>query len=398
MNLIDKYKPKKSNFITGQYFGVKNLKDWLSNWNPKQKFKAALINGPCGVGKTLSVELISKELNYSKTEVNNTEVLTKEHLKKLITNNQSNKSIESFFIKKKELYVFDEVDCYSDKGCLSEINNIIKHTKIPIILICNDITKELRTISNNCFQIRYFKNKPEKLLPFILNIVNKEKLKLNDEQVNDLIIEHNSDIRTIINSLNINCNSESKDRQYNNYFESTKLYFNKDTKFEQRDKMFFSDYFMMPLFIQENYINFQDIESIQQTSDTLSQIDTFGSMNFELLPAVSSITNLTMSLNTNKKYSGKISFPSYLGNLSKTKKNINLFSTIERLDRVSILNQILYHTIKLYEKDGIKRVIEFMLAHKITKEQRDLIGEVCLNDYSIPTKFKTAFTKELNKM
>ena len=105
MNLIDKYKPKKSNFITGQYFGVKNLKDWLSNWNPKQKFKAALINGPCGVGKTLSVELISKELNYSKTEVNNTEVLTKEHLKKLITNNQSNKSIESFFIKKKELYV-----------------------------------------------------------------------------------------------------------------------------------------------------------------------------------------------------------------------------------------------------------------------------------------------------
>ena len=51
MNLIDKYKPKKSNFITGQYFGVKNLKDWLSNWNPKQKFKAALINGQvCQLG------------------------------------------------------------------------------------------------------------------------------------------------------------------------------------------------------------------------------------------------------------------------------------------------------------------------------------------------------------
>lgn len=398
MHLLEKYKPKKSNFIIGQYYGVKNLKDWLLKWNSKQKQKAVLISGPCGVGKTLSVELISKELNYNKIELNNTSLLSKDYLKKIITNNQNNKSIDSFFKKKKELYVFDEIDCFSDKGCLSEINNIIKHTKIPIILICNDITKDIRTISNNCFQVKFFRNKPEKLLAYILNIVNQENLKINSDEINDLIIEHNSDIRAIINYLNINCNSSSKDRQYNNNFEITKLYFQKNTPFKQKDKMFFSDYFMIPLFIQENYINYQDIESIERSSDLLSQIDTFGNMNFELLPTVSSITNLTMSLNSKKKYSGKINFPSYLGNLSKKNKNLNLFSTVERLDKVSILYQILYQTIFLYQKDGIKSVIEFMKNHNINKEYRDSIGEISVLDYGIPTKFKSALTKELNKM
>lgn len=400
MNLIEKYKPKKSNYIVGQYYGVKNLKDWLLNWSSKQKHKAVLISGPCGVGKTLSVELICNELKYNKIELNNTNILTKEQLRKLITNNQDNKSIDSFFkkLKKKDLYVFDEIDCFSDKGALNEINNIIKNTKVPVILICNEIIKELRTISNNCFQIKFFKNKPEKILPFILNIAEKEKLKINTEYINDLIIEHNSDIRAIINCLNINCKSNSKDRQYNNYFESTKLYFNKQTNFQERNKIFFSDYFMVPLFLQENYINYQNLESIEKTSDTLSQIDTYGSMNFELLPTVSSILNLTMSQNINKKFTGKINFPSYLGNFSKLNKNITLFNNIERLDLLPSLSIILYQTIELFQKEGISKVIQFMKQNKIDKEKRDQIGEMCLKDFNIPTKLKSAFTRELNKM
>jgi replication factor C subunit 1 len=399
MNLIDKYKPKKSNYIVGQYYGVKNLKDWLLNWSPKQKHKAVLISGQCGVGKSLSVELLCNELKYNKIELNNSNILTKENLKKLITNNQNNKSIDSFFKKlKKELYVFDEIDCFYDKGALNEINNIIKNTKVPIILICNEIIKELRTISNNCFQVKFFKNKPEKLVPFISNIAEKEKIKLNTGEINDLIIEHNSDIRSIINYLNINCNSNSKDRQYNNYFESTKLYFNKQTTFQDRDKIFFSDYFMVPLFLQENYINYQNIESIEQTSNTLSQIDTYGTMNFELLPTISTIFNLTMSQNTTKKFSGKVNFPSYLGNFSKLNKNLNLFSTIERLDLLPSLNIILYQTLEIFQKEGISKVIKFMKDNKINKEKRDLIGEICLKDFDIPTKLKSAFTRELNKI
>jgi replication factor C subunit 1 len=398
MNLIDKYKPKKSNFITGQYFGVKNLKDWLSKWSLNQKQKAVLISGPCGVGKTLSVELISKELGYSITEVNNTSLLTKDHLKKLITSNQKNKSIDSYFKKKKDLIVFDEVDNFSDKGCLTEINNIIKNTNTPVILICNDITKELRTISNNCYQVKFFRNKPEKLLQFIQNIVIKENINISESEIFDLIVEHNSDIRAIINALDFNCKLISKDKQYTNLFETTKLYLKSDTNFKEREKMFFSDYFMVPLFIQENYTYFQNIESIQNTSDMLSELDTYGSMNFELLPTISTLTNLTVSLNSEKKYAGKISFPKYLGNLSKLNKKLNLFSTQERLDLVPFYNKILYQTIKIYEKDGIKKVIEFMKINQIDKDYRDLIEEISLHDYGIPTKFKTAFTKEYNKI
>ena len=194
MSLIKKYKPKKSNFIVGQYYGVKNLKEWLQKWKKEQKQKAVLINGPCGVGKTLAAYLVSNELNYLPIEINNTNVLTKEYLNKVITINQNNKSIESFFKKKKDLYLFDEIDNFTDRGCLSEILNIIKNTKVPIILICNQITKELRTISNHCFQIRFFKNKPEKLLPFISSITVKEQIMLNESQIIDLIIEHDSDV------------------------------------------------------------------------------------------------------------------------------------------------------------------------------------------------------------
>ena len=39
-----------------------------------------------------------------------------------------------------------------------------------------------------------------------------------------------------------------------------------------------------------------------------------------------------------------------------------------------------------------------MKEHKISKEDRILIGDICLQDFGIPTKLKTAFTKELNKI
>jgi replication factor C subunit 1 len=398
MNLIDKYKPKKSRLVVGQYFGVKNLKEWITNWNKNQKLKASILNGPCGIGKTLSVDLIINELNFNKIEINNTEILNKEQLKKKISLNQDNKSIDSFFKKKKDIFVFEEVDHFSDKGCIQEITNIIKNTKIPIILICNEITKELKTLSNYCNQIKFFKNKPEKLHPFISNIVLQEKIKLNCNQINDLIIEHNSDIRAIINSLNFNCKYISKDREYRNYFEITKLYFQSSTTFSERDKMFFKDYFMIPLFIQENYVQFQDIESIEKSSDIISQIDTYGNMNFELLPVMSATTNLSMSLYSHKKYNGKLGFPKYLGNFSKLNKNLNLFKPWYRLDNFSILNNILFHTLSTQGKDGIAKVIQFMKTHKITKEERDLILDISLIDFKIPTKIKTAFTKELNKI
>ena len=64
--------------------------------------------------------------------------------------------------------------------------------------------------------------------------------------------------------------------------------------------------------------------------------------------------------------------------------------------------------IKPYDNNEISQLIDidsvfssknhFPNLFKINKEKRDLIGEICLKDFDIPTKLKSAFTRELNKI
>ena len=67
-----KYIPQHSSQIIGQSLALVQLKEFIQNYK-KQKYKAALLYGPVGTGKTSSVYALAKELNYDILEINSSD-------------------------------------------------------------------------------------------------------------------------------------------------------------------------------------------------------------------------------------------------------------------------------------------------------------------------------------
>ena len=68
--LLEKYRPKSTMEIIGNYYQIKQIKEWLNRWDAKgvghswKKGKTLMIVGPSGCGKSISVELACKESDF----------------------------------------------------------------------------------------------------------------------------------------------------------------------------------------------------------------------------------------------------------------------------------------------------------------------------------------------
>ena len=78
-----KYQPKRTNEIIGQDNAIKKLKDFVVNFK-RQRKNAALVYGPSGVGKTISVHVLANELDLEILEVNASDVRNSEQINSMI--------------------------------------------------------------------------------------------------------------------------------------------------------------------------------------------------------------------------------------------------------------------------------------------------------------------------
>ena len=294
----DIYHPKSTEDIIGNQTVVKKLTDWLNNWDDvvingnkreidfaannnystrgKMKIeninaRACMISGPPGIGKTTTVRLVAKILNYKAFELNASDQRNKQIISSTVGYLMDNKTISNNTITNKNLIIMDEVDGMGgneDKGGIKALIEIIKKTKLPIICICNDIqNQKLRSFLNNCYELKFSKPDKRQVVKRLSDICRMEKFNISPESLEYLCESVGNDIRQCLNFLEMRSRSNkilnhqdmkaNYDQLYSkdsdlmmSVFDSCKKMLTKNEfrklKFAEKMDLFFIDFDLLP--------------------------------------------------------------------------------------------------------------------------------------------------------
>ncbi|CAI9105835.1 OLC1v1004852C1 [Oldenlandia corymbosa var. corymbosa] len=489
----EKYRPKVPNDIVGNQSLVKQLHDWLLNWNDqflnsgsKSKGKkqndsgakkAVLLSGTPGIGKTTSAKLVSQMLGFKAVEVNASDNRgkadskiekgiggsTANSIQVLVTNEAISNKIDRSEHQKTVL-IMDEVDGISagDRGGVSDLIANIKTSKIPIICICNDrYSQKLKSLVNHCLLLSFRKPTKQQMAKRLLHIANAEGLQVNEIALEELAERVNGDMRMALNQLQYmslsmsvikyddirqRLQGSSKDEDISPFTAVDKLFgFNSGKlRMDERIDLSMSDPDLVPLLIQENYINYRPssvgkddnglkrMSSIARAAESIADGDIFNvqirryrqwqlSQSSVLSSCIIPAALLHGQRETLEQGERNFNrFGGWLGKNSTMGKNYRLLEDMHvhllasrdsylgrsnlRLDYFTPLVKHLTEPLRVLPKDeAVEKVVEFMDSYSISQEDFDTAVE--LSKFKgrptpmdgIQPAVKAALTKAYNK-
>lgn len=441
-SLLEKYKPTTLSQILGNKTVVQSLGTWLQTWPAVST--CALVSGPCGVGKTLTLELLihAPTANYNVLEINpddeRNDTFFHKHVKPFV---KTKKNIWG----KDNLLLVNDVDVANDHGFLGALCTCIKETKIPILLTCNErYDPKLKTLAALCTDFKYFSPSALDICKYVTEMVKKEldtpRLAPGQLQLIQMATETaQGDVRNaILNTefqllsvttsttsassnttkpthTNHTSNSCNKDKRTANLFELTTSFLSQFTDLTDKMELFAMEKELLPLMVHENYpANLlktkTPVEKLNHLSFAAAKLS-----DADLFPYDYGSTSILQATNV-CHVTAKVNFTSYLGKMSTKIKKTNVSTDLEshlrglsprlpighfRLDYLCYMAQILYRLLS----DPV-RFVDKSIAFGFTKEDiQENLGVLLLAegtyascDYAaIDKKVKAALTKQFNK-
>lgn len=221
-----RYAPTQMAQICGNKAQVEKLQKWLRMFpkNAKTGFKmagadgsgvyrAVIISGPPGIGKTTAAHLIAKLEGYDIVESNASDTRSKKLVEAGLKGVLNTTSLLGFFAgdgakveigKKKLCLIMDEVDGMSagDRGGVGALAAICKKTEVPMILICNERKlPKMKPFDFCTFGLAFRRPTTDQIRSRITTILFREKMKIPQNVVDALIEGTGADIRQIINMI-----------------------------------------------------------------------------------------------------------------------------------------------------------------------------------------------------
>ena len=128
-----------------------------------------------------------------------------------IIRNQINTFVKSnhLFNKGMKFVILDEVD-YMTKNAQQALKYLLQscNDNVKFCLICNYISKVDESLRNEFLTIRFNQLPPNDIFNFVKNISMSENLNLSDEIIQSIQNIYGSDIRSIINFIQLNQNMD----------------------------------------------------------------------------------------------------------------------------------------------------------------------------------------------
>ncbi|KAJ2495325.1 DNA replication factor C complex subunit Rfc1, partial [Coemansia sp. RSA 2052] len=353
----EKYKPTKLKDLCGHKTSATEILKWLNVWASGSipESRAILISGPPGIGKTTTAHLVADLAGFDVLELNASETRNKSSLKDVLGSAIGNRSVLEFDRRalhklegnqerqqaedkdvrdsvrtsgaKRLVVIMDEVDGMSggDRGGTTELIQMIKRTKVPIICICNDRqSTKVRALANHCIDMRFRRPSEQQMKARLNTIAFRENFKIEPNAISQLVQSTHNDIRQVINLLSSYMLSKSSmsymdSKDYANFnkkevsigpFDIIGKYLNKSENmrlsFSDKLDLYYSDFSIVPLFVQENYIDNRPagcetsldvLDRVSVAADLISEADVVdnklrGSQQWGLMPLHAALSSV----------------------------------------------------------------------------------------------------------
>ena len=203
---IEKYRPTNFEEIVLDKINRTLFENILTN----NYFPNLLFYGPPGTGKTTTIinlinEYQKKHNNNAKGSVIHLNASDERGID--IIRNQICSFVKSrnFFTDGLKFVILDEVD-YMTKNAQQALKYLLQSdcNNVRFCLICNYISKIETSLKNEFLCIRFNQLPKNDILRFIKNICTHENLDINDDTIEHIQNIYQSDIRSIINFLQLN--------------------------------------------------------------------------------------------------------------------------------------------------------------------------------------------------
>ncbi|CAI4036511.1 hypothetical protein SMKI_15G3580 [Saccharomyces mikatae IFO 1815] len=448
-----KYAPTNLQQVCGNKGSVTKLKNWLANWENSKRngfkhagkdgsgvFRAAMLYGPPGIGKTTAAHLVAEELGYDILEQNASDVRSKTLLNAGVKNALDNMSVVGYFKHNEETHningkhfviIMDEVDGMSggDRGGVGQLAQFCRKTSTPLILICNERNlPKMRPFDRVCLDIQFRRPDANSIKSRLMTIAIREKFKLDPNVIDRLIQTTRGDIRQVINLLST-ISTTTKTINHENINEISKAWEKNialkpfdiahkmfdgqiysevgSRNFTLNDKiaLYFDDFDFTPLMIQENYLSTRPsvlkpgqthLEAVAEAANCISLGDMVerkirsSEQLWSLLPLHAVLSAVYPASKVAGHMAGRINFTTWLGQNSKSGKYYRLLQEVHyhtrlgtstdkiglRLDYLPTFKKRLLDPFLKQGADAIPSVIEVMDDYYLTKEDWDSIMEL----------------------
>jgi DNA polymerase III delta prime subunit len=208
---IEKYRPTNFDSIVLDSIN----RTLFENILKKKHFPNLLFYGPPGTGKTTTIINLINEYQKKNSGGGKGSVI---HLNASdergidIIRNQINQFVRSMSLFETgfKFVILDEVD-YMTKNAQQALKYLLQTStyNVRFCLICNYISKIDESLQNEFICVRFNQLPKKDIYHFIKSITEKENIEITDENIDTIQTIYHSDIRSMINFLQLNQNIEN---------------------------------------------------------------------------------------------------------------------------------------------------------------------------------------------